>query len=373
MNRHREWIDWLLRTQESAEESIEVIDRPSARHPRVYPPFQPVPPVQQLWDNVPEQISQSYIEAGSPTLSTSTQSSTQTFTSNSSDTGASGHWASAVLDRRPPENRFHNVGGATRCFGNPERGLIDKLHQHKFLEVAKFRFRAHGVTARFYWRPADHRTRLLVSTTDQLDMEVRFCVHLTELKAVRQGNLLLLFRRDFGVDRSRGPLTIWAELSFDTYERLVLFYCIFAGMKTQDWKSYPAILRDWYYKPQDVEPQDEVQLFSAPIEDEGHSNFLRVYFDSDSGGSRLEARPRRGPMKSTPTWTAFITDQVHDGRWITRIGLRQVLLDGLRKYIFYNGYPQPRSRNEETVLTFRDSGDAESFMALIGTLHHYQP
>lgn len=371
MNRHREWIDWLLSSQELADESLETIHNHFIERPRIDPPpFQPNL-LENLWDNVPqiqEPNGQSYDVSSSPTLSTSTGSSSQTFTTNSSDTVASGHWASAILDRRPPETPFDKIRGVTRCYGRPERGLVDRLQQHKFVEVAKFRFRAHNVTARFYWRPKDSRTRLLVTTTDQLGMEVRFCVHLTDLKAVRQGNLLLLFRRDYRVDRTRGPLTIWAEFSFDIYERLVLFYCIFAGLKNQDWKSYPTILRDWYYKPQHVEPQDEIQLFSAPIEDEGYSHFLRVYYDCDSGGSRLEARARGGPMKNTPTWTAFITEQLQDVRWTTRAAPRRVQLDGLRKYIFYDRYPLPRSRNEATVLTFMDSGDADQFMTIIETL-----
>lgn len=380
MSRHREWIDWLLRNQELAEEPPEIVHdrivgRPSIRHPRVDPPFQSDPPI-PIWDNIPqtqEPNGQGYYETSSPTSSTSTQSSSQTFTTLSSEIPSTGHWASAIFDRRPPENPFDNIRGVTRCYGKPERGLVDKLHQHKFLEVAKFRFRTDNVTARFYWRPEDYRTRLLISTTDQLGMEVRFCVHLTELKAVRQGNLLFLFRRDYRVDRTRGPLTVWAEFRFDIYEKLVLFYCIFSGMKNQDWKPYSPILRDWYYKPQNVdEPQDEVQLFSAPIEDEGCAHFLRVYFDYDSRGSRLEARARGGPMKFTPSWTAFITEQVQDARWITKIGSRKVQLDGLRKYIFVDGYPPPRSRNEETVLTFRDSTDANAFMAIVGDLHHFQ-
>jgi hypothetical protein len=364
MNRHREWIDWLLKNQEPAEEPPENmpdVERPLPGHPRVDPHFQPNPP-QPIWHPEPN----SYYETNSPTLSTSTQSSTQTFTTHSSDTTASGHWASAIFERRPPETPFDNVHGATRCFGRPERGLVDRLHQHRFLEVAKFRFRADNVTARFYWRPVDYRTRLLVSTTDQLGMEVRFCSHLTDLKAVRQENLLLLFRRDYRVDR-RCQLIIWAQFRFDCYEKLVLFYCIFAGMKIQDWKSYPPILRDWYYKPQSADPQDERLLFSAPIEDEGYSHYLRVYYDYNSRGSRLEARARGGPMKSTPTWTAFITEQVQDSGWTTRIGEREVRLDGLRKYIFFDGYP-PRSHNEETVITFMNSRDADSFMLVVGSL-----
>jgi hypothetical protein len=175
------------------------------------------------------------------------------------------------------------------------------------------------------------------------------------------------------MDRVRGQLTVWAQFSFDAYEKLVLFYCIFVGMKNQDWKPYPPILRDLYYKPQNDQPQDETMLFSAPIEDGGYSHFLRVYYDNDSRGSRLEARARRGPMKATPTWTAFITEQMQDARWITRIGLMKVQLDGLRQYIFCDGYTPPRGRNEETILTFLDSGDADDFMAIIANLRHFPP
>ena len=381
MNRHRDFIDWLLKSQESAEESLEgvhdhFVHPAPSRQPRVDLRFQQIPQI-LIWDDVPqppEPNVQDYYEAGSPTSSTSTQSSTQTFATQSSGIAASGHWASAIFDKRPPENRFHNNGGATRCHGRVERGVVDKLHQHRFFEVAKFCFRADNVTARFYWRPTDHRTRLLVSTTDLLGMEVRFCVLLTELKAVRQGNLLVLCRRDYRMDQVRGPLTVWAEFSFDVYEKLVLFYCIFAGMKNQDWRSYPTILRDFYYKSQNVQAQnEEVQLFSAPIEDGGFSHFLRVYYDYDSRGSRLEARARGGPMKSTPTWTAFITEQIQDARWITKKGLRKVQLDGLHQYVFCDGYTPPKGRNEETILTFLDSGDADAFMGIIGNLRHIQP
>lgn len=371
MNRHRGWINLLLNKQELASEEG-LSDAPSDESPysplRVDPRFRPNPP-EPPWeyDSLPYDA-----DTDSPPLSTATYSSTQTVITNSSETVASGHWANAIFDTRPPKTAFDNVRGLTRCYGIPERGLVERLNQHTFFEVARFHFRADNVKAQFYWRPTDHRTRLLISEMDQRGAQLRFCAHLTDLKAVREENVLKLCRRSYREDPDFSSLSVWAEFSFDIYEKLVLFYCIFAGMKNQDWRLYPPTLRDWYYKPQHQQPQGEAQMFSALIEDGGYIHVLRLYYDYDSSGSRLEARANGGPMKLAPIWTAFITEQLQDAGWATRIRSKSVQLYGLHQYVFCDGYAAPRSHDEEAVFTFMDSRDADNFMDAITTLHVHQ-
>ena len=378
MIRHRAWIVSLLHNQIPPEERLDSlavhVSRPRSRRssrtsnsntrPLVVAPdgapYRPPAP------EVPEDF-----DAGSPTPSTATYSSARTFATNSSGTLVAGHWAQVLFNHRPPTTEFVHDLGRTTCHDNSNRDAANRLQQHGFVGVAKFPLQADGMIARFFWRPRDDRARLLISATDDLGTQLRYCITLTELTLFRYGNLLQ-FRRMTATNK----LNPWATLSFPTYEKLVLFHCVYAAMKNQDRRHDSAqALRDF---PQNAPSTplhlDEEQIFAAHIEEGEYVHALRIYFDRDSGASRIEACPHGGGMKCCPIWTAFITEHVHLIGWARKLDERTVRLDFLRPYVFRHGYLPFSGHNGEPLLAFREnSDDADDFMRAVVWLRRQRP
>jgi hypothetical protein len=168
---------------------------------------------------------------------------------------------------------------------------------------------------------------------------------LTALKLKRQGANLNLFLHN----RSANDFQLWAQLNFPVYENLVLFYCAFAAMKSQDWTKFPPELQDQFHKRKHSEEREE---FSGEIKDDNYLHALRIYVDEDSGGMRVEARARRGPFTNTPIWTAFITSFVSKGGWVKWINERVIQLNGLHPYVFCHAYTPPKGKTGKFRLQF---------------------
>jgi len=377
MSRHRTWIEWMLRQQFPLQEQLDSLSigvgemRPRRNSVNFH--IQPPPLFDALDGNtfrphVPEVPDD--FDAGSPTLSTATYSSTRTFATNSSGTLATGHWAQALLDRHLPATDFATDLGPTTYYGSSNRDVPELLQQHHFVEVAKFLLRQSSIIARFFWRPTDHRARLLISATDTMEAQLRYCATLTDLTLYRNGNLLQFCRRT-----SSGRLVRWVNISFPTYEQLVMFHCVYAAMKNQDHQYDPRrAVRDFPQNNPSARPEyDEETLFSALTEDGDYLHALRVYYDHDSGASRIEARPHTGEMRCCPIWTAFITDHVQLRGWALKLNNRLVRLSSLRPYVFVQGYIPFNGRYGEPLLTFRNSGDADDFIAVARWLQHRRP
>jgi hypothetical protein len=291
--------------------------------------------------------------ATSPTLSAAsghTFSSQQTWNSNSSG-GAPvppiNHWAGRVFDGRHNSTAFRSRGEPTACYGRPEGpGCLERLHSEGFLEVLRLPLDATRVYIRLYWRPADHRARILLSTKDLMSgVVLNYCIPLTALKLRREGSSIKLFTYSSQED----ALKLWACLNFTIYEQLILFYCAFAALKSQDWKKYPEVLNDRFHRR---ERSEETEEFSGEIKDDNYLHALRIYSDKDSGGIRLEARARRGPFTTTPIWTAFITQLVDSDTWLRRVSPKIVQLSGLHPYVFCHGYTPPRGKTGKFRLQF---------------------
>jgi hypothetical protein len=75
------------------------------------------------------------------------------------------------------------------------------------------------VVVQLFWRPTDHRVRILYLTTEKITgRTLRYCIPLTALTARRSGNCLQLCR----VNRVDDKLELWANLKFPLYERELL-------------------------------------------------------------------------------------------------------------------------------------------------------
>jgi hypothetical protein len=315
------------------------------------PVFPPVPEPPRPWGPT------------SPTLSSGTFSSQQTWNSNSSSGVPApqiNHWAVRVFDGRHNSTEFRSRGEPTACYGRPEPPTCtERLGAEGFIEVLRLPLDAARVYVRLFWRPSDHRARILLSTKDPISLQtLKYCIPLTALKLRREGPSIKLFTYSTQED----ALKIWAILNFTVYEQLVLFYCAFAAMKSQDWKKYPEVLNDRFHKRDRSEEKEE---FSGEIKDDNYLHALRIYSDKDSGGIRLEARARRGPFTATPIWTAFITQLVDSEQWIRRVSPKVLQIGGLHPYVFCHGYTPPRGKSGKFRLQFT------SQKGMFSTVLHY--
>jgi len=224
--------------------------------------------------------------------------------------------------------------------GRDEPETVNMMLADGFVQVLQTKMEDDELYASIYWRPQDHRARILLSTHDTSGYPIRTCIPLTALKLVRAGQCLKLSRKDPG----DGRLTMWANLNFTTFERMALFYSAFMAMKRQDQRRSSSGMED-HFSEQKIE-------FSGEIEDDHYLHALRVLKDKDTKCVRLEASARRGPMKNTPIWTAFVTEYVGARQWMRRFNGRVLELGQLHPYVFCDSYQPPRSAEGSFQLRF---------------------
>jgi hypothetical protein len=88
------------------------------------------------------------------------------------------------------------------------------------------------------------------------------------------------------------------------------------------------------------------------IKDDTFLHAFRIFCDKDSGCVRFEATPRRGPLKTIPIWTAFVTQYVGHRGWMKRVGSQTIAFRELHPYMFTDGYKLPKGPSGKYQLTF---------------------
>ncbi|KAL5458260.1 hypothetical protein PMIN06_003460 [Paraphaeosphaeria minitans] len=325
-----------------------------AYHPHQHPPPPPPPPPpprSPVYGDIP------YIPPIVPEVPQSptySNASSNTYSLHSNDSGGPvAHWAMKILDGRHSSTPFQTLGQPTRCLGRDEPQAIELLVNDGFEKVLELPFEATNVWVRLYWRSNDNRARILFLTLDPSGRKMRYCFPLTGLKVLRTESSLQLCR----VNREDGQLDLWANLRFTLYERMVLFWSTMVAMKRQDDTQTPPGLED-FFQP------GEQQEFGGEIQDDTYAyrHALRIFRDKDSGCVRFEATPRRGPLKTIPIWTAFVTQYVGHSGWMKRVGAQTVSFREFHPYMFTDGYKLPKGSSGRYQLTFTTPNDARSFM-----------
>ncbi|KAH8732270.1 hypothetical protein GQ44DRAFT_721566 [Phaeosphaeriaceae sp. PMI808] len=324
------------------------------------PPPPPRPQVAPLWGGisigdipfipppVPE-IPQS------PTYSSA---SSHTYSSHSNDSSEPvAHWAMKIFNGRHSSTPFQTFGERTVCTGRDEPKVIELLDKDKFERVVELPFEATDVYVRLYWRADDNRARILFLTKDPSGRRMRHCLPLTGLKVLRDESCLQLCR----INRKDGRLDLWARLRFTLYERMVLFYCTVVAMKRQDQAGIADGLEDYFERGEKIE-------FSAEVTDTRYLHAFRVFRDQDSGCVRMQATARRGPLKTIPIWTAFVTQYIGHKSWMKRTGAATIQFRELHPYVFCEGYKVPKGSTNKYQLTFTKSEDAKSFMEMFHSI-----
>ncbi|QGA12965.1 hypothetical protein EYB26_000610 [Talaromyces marneffei] len=285
---------------------------------------------------------------GSP-ISTST-----TTQSNLSSAVLNDHWAKDVFSYRGPLMKFPVIGDNSNCLGEEVQDIKEWLHEQGFDEVAYLAF-DEDVSVYFYVREDDNRARILCKSRRSRRAKF-YCLPLNMLEVRRVGPCLQLCRRR----RSGTELVPWLNLHFESVEKMVLFFCTFVALRSQDGHKRIQDIRDY-------ELEAEKELFGGLIDDDGFTHALRVYRDRISGAIRLQASVHEGDMKRAPVWTAFITHHIDSPHWVRRANAR-VFLREAKRVIFFPEYSPPRNNRGEHILHFTSEDDAKDFVDVIERL-----
>lgn len=290
----------------------------------------------------------------SPTYSSA---SSHAYSNHSTDSEPVAHWAMRIFDGRHTLTRFHTLGEGTVCVGRVEDRVIEMLDRDGFEKVLEQPFEATSVWVRLYWRGEDNRARILFLTMDPEGRRTRQCFPLTGLKILRTESCLQLCR----VSRQNGELDLWARLRFTSYERMVLFYCTAIAMKRQDEDMKLQEERGMGAWLEDLFQPGEKLEYSGEITDGRYLHALRIYRDKDSGCVRFEVTARRGPLRTIPIWTAFVTKYIGHRSWMKREGPSTIQFGELHPYVFCDGYRVTRGASGRYQLTFTTPEDARNF------------
>ncbi|KAA8646268.1 uncharacterized protein ATNIH1004_007695 [Aspergillus tanneri] len=253
------------------------------------------------------------------------------------------HWARRVFLEEHPTTAIPYIGESSKCLGDAHPGAKRWLYDEGFEELLQLAFNS----------DSDFRVSL---SSDY------YCLPLNLLEIVRVGSCLQLCRRR----RGGYELVLWANLKFSTLEEMVLFFCTFLALRSQDAGRPVERIRDY-------ELDDEVELFGGQIVDDNFLHALRIYRDNISGVVRLQASVHKGEMKRAPVWTAFITPHIGVRGWIRRVDSKAVLLRELRPVILTSAdYNAPRTPKGEHILKFTNHSDARGFLKTIEELRQLE-
>ncbi|KAI9813717.1 MAG: hypothetical protein M1832_006090 [Thelocarpon impressellum] len=273
------------------------------------------------------------------------------------------HWALDLFDGRFPITPFVKSGLRSRCLGPHVEGAQQDLSMryNKLVDMSVMpeparlnwlrEFDDGQVTTVFYHNPADLQTRLLIlAAGDGFGQPSKqICASLASLRIHRERCCIQLYETDHATRTKR----LWASLRFATYERLILFHCLFTVLKAR----VPAGPTT---RPSDFVVEREIKGQSFEIKDDGFIHGLRIHKDRHSAGVRLEASVHRGELKGTPVWTAFVTDLV-GLPWFAKRAKSKVRLTEIRPYVFCSEYRPPTGERGELELRF-ESSEGESSM-----------
>ncbi|KAF2828710.1 hypothetical protein CC86DRAFT_196799 [Ophiobolus disseminans] len=326
-----------------------------AHHQPLPPPLPPRQHVAPLWGGIIGDVP--FIPPPVPEIPQSptySSASSHAYSNHSTDSGEPvAHWAMKIFDGRHTSTQFRTLGDPTVCLGRDEPRVIEMLDDDGFEKVLELPFEVNDVVVRLYWRSEDARARILFLTMDSSGRRMRYCFPLTGLKLLRTENSLQLCR----VNRKDGRLDLWGKLRFTLYERMVLFYCTAVAMKHQDQAGIADGLEDDF----DNRESERIE-FSGEIQDTPYRHAFRIYKDKDSGCVRFEVTPRRGPLKTVPIWTAFVTKYIGHRSWMKRVGAATIQLNDFHPYVFCDGYKLPKGQTGKYQLTFSEPEDARNFM-----------
>lgn len=286
---------------------------------------------------------------GSPTTS-------NTFSTQSSNLNSilSSHWLPGMFEQSRPSTLMEDTGQTSVFLAEPMPGASTRLGE-EYVNLIELPFENGDLIVRLYQRPHDGRARFLCRTVRPPRSRKDVTLPLISLLVSRSGPFLKFF------DIGEGGSKIWACLKFSSYEQMVLFFCAFLALRSEDLKTPMKRIIDY-----DLHKEDE--LFAGCIVDDHYQHGLRLFREKDTGVVRLQASAQTGDLKRKPIWTAFITHQILSPTWMSRDSRRVVHLADLQRYVFTEEYNPQKTSTGAHELTFIGSTDAKEFVKVIKEL-----
>ncbi|KAI0142801.1 hypothetical protein GGR57DRAFT_508640 [Xylariaceae sp. FL1272] len=246
------------------------------------------------------------------------------------------HWAEAIFTQPLPYRR--DFKKRSRC------DIFGALHPMGHLRIdnvkilVKRSFEHDRISIIMLLRLADHVPLILVriGTPSGEPWVSMHAIHELHIRRDTTSSLQLCVWNHH--EHRDMPVSTWANLSFMTWEELVLFYCTFMSLKV-------------YNDPVHIDPREltigkEKRLFSAHIDDDGYDHQLMVMQDTATQGLRLHTVRREQAFRKCPVWTAFVPPNRPEDWLIPRNRYRLQLRD-LQVYSFDQNYhPHHRRRSE---------------------------
>ncbi|GES58531.1 hypothetical protein ATEIFO6365_0004068200 [Aspergillus terreus] len=294
-----------------------------------------------------------------PDAPSSPVTSSATSQTLSSTNTVAEHWAKRVFLDEHTTTLIPNDGECSTCLGEHLPGAKRMLHEQGFEKLVELSFNGDAdFRVHFYIREDDHRARILCKSPRTSRGSEYYCLPLNMLEIVCVGSCLQLCRRSKG---GKG-LIVWANFKFTAIEQLVVFFCTFLALRSQDSGRPVERIRDY-------ELEREQELFGGKIVDDNFLHALRIYRDTVSGAVRLQASVHKGEMKRSPIWTAFITQHIGTRGWMRLAEPKTVVLRTLQRSIFtFPDYNPPLTAQGEHILKFTNRSDATAFVQTISEL-----
>ncbi|KAJ5728267.1 hypothetical protein N7493_004597 [Penicillium malachiteum] len=254
------------------------------------------------------------------------------------------HWVREVFSSYNTNTAIPDTTERAGCFDEPQVNIKQILKEQGFEKILQLAFNdTSEMNTYFYLRDRDHRARIVCKVPHRSRPSELFCLPLNMLEVVQAGCCLQLCRRRKG----GRELVLWARLKFTTLESMVVFFCSFLALRSQDGGRPVEDIKDH-------ELDEEEELYGGTIDDDSYTHALRVYQHKTTGAVRLQASVHKGDMDRTPVWTAFITHLLDRSRWLKSLDSRTIAVRDLKLTIFMSpeDYSPPSTARGEHILKF---------------------
>ncbi|KAI1386803.1 uncharacterized protein F4822DRAFT_431671 [Hypoxylon trugodes] len=274
------------------------------------------------------------------------------------DMGQNSHWAEAIFTQPLTSRREFKSQGRSDAFGHLQMlGHLPPLSRDVKILV-KRSFDSDRISVIFFLQLRSQAPFLLIRS--KVGSQNWVSIHgVHELTIRRESDSMLHLSR---WSRNEQRVKPWANLSFLTWEEMVLFFCTFLCLRVRSQLTLNI-------NPNEYHLRKERRLFQAQIIDDGYPHVLMVFEDAVTGGCRLHAAVWEGKLRACPVWTAFIPPNVSSS-WLLRKTSRRIWLRDIQPYVFceqYRPMNQRKGRSGAFELAFAKSEAATRFQELFSS------
>ncbi|ETS86912.1 hypothetical protein PFICI_00740 [Pestalotiopsis fici W106-1] len=262
------------------------------------------------------------------------------------------HWAESIFQPEIP--RKSRLERPKRSFGPWERfGQPFVSPNAKIL--TRCHFNNHQLSVTFILQDDDAPWLMIRIVNRQAHW---LCLHGAHELCISRHDYATLYLSRWSRTEQRAKR--WASLKFEFFEELVLFYNMFLCLKLKSSRMVD-------FHPKELALREEINMFTAFVEDDRTIYTLAIHRDVDTKRRRLQMTLCEGHLKGCPVWTAFLPGpgETPRSQWLKRGKSEHViLLKNLHAYVFCDGYSVPTTKlNADTFkIYFVNPIDADKFL-----------